>query len=370
ALGACAVAPRPDPTLPAIPIPATWSGPEPSRTEPTGPELAAWWRRFDDRQLDALIERALTANTTVGMARASLQQARALRDLQSAAGLPRVDGAVSADRTRISQAGTSNTFQAGLDASWELDLFGATRSAVEAAEADVRAAGASLADARVSLAAETALAYIDLRGLQQRLAIARENLALQSETLQIARWRAQVGLVSSTDVEQARAESEQTAAQIPALETQLNQTLHSLAVLTGQPPGALDAHLANARPVPRVVDALALSIPAETLRQRADVRAAEHRVAAALARTAQADALRYPAFRISGSLGLSALTLGGLASGGATTIRSLLAAVSVPLFDSGAARAQVRVQGAAFEQARLGYQEVVLGALREVEDSL
>src|SRR5690606_11321655 len=131
---------------------------------------------------------------------------------------------------------------------------------------------------------ETALAYIGLRGLQSRLAIARQNLGLQSETLQIARWRAKAGLVPSTDVEQARAEGEQTAAQIPALEIQVSQALHSLAVITGQPPGALHAELATARPVPQVVDTLALRFPAGTLRQRADVRGAEHRVAAALAR--------------------------------------------------------------------------------------
>src|SRR5690606_32837784 len=206
-----------------------------------------------------------------GNARASRQQARAVRDVHSSGLLPRIDGSGSADRSRLGRGSPSNSFQAGLDASWELDLFGVTRRAVDAAEADVRAADASLADIHVTLAAETALAYIDLRGLQSRLAIARKNLALQSETLQIARWRAQAGLVSSTDVEQARAESEQTAAQIPALEIQLKQTLHGLAVLTGQPPGALSAELASARPVPQVVDTLALSIPAETLRQRADV---------------------------------------------------------------------------------------------------
>lgn len=374
ALGGCAIAPVPEPALPEIAVPTAWSGAERPQSAPqsvSSPlELAAWWRRFDDPQLDALIERTLAANTSVGIARASLQQARAVRDVQSSGLLPRIDGSGSADRSRLGGAGTSNRFQAGLDAGWELDLFGATRSAVDAAEADVRAAGARLADVHVSLAAETALAYIDLRGLQSRLAIARQNLALQSETLQIARWRAQAGLVSSTDVEQARAESERTAAQIPALEIQLNQTLHGLAVLTGQPPGALHAELASVRPVPQAGDALALGIPAETLRQRADVRAAEHQVAAALSRVAQADALRYPSFRIGGSLGLSALTLGGLASSGATTVSSLLAAVSVPLFDAGAARAQVRVQGAAFEQARLGYRAVVLDALREVEDSL
>jgi NodT family efflux transporter outer membrane factor (OMF) lipoprotein len=194
-------------------------------------------------------------------------------------------------------------------------------------------------------------------------------LAAQTETLQIARWRGQAGLVSGLDVEQAEAASEQTAAQIPALQTGIAQALNSLAVLTGQAPGALQNRLGSAAPVPPAPTDLALALPAETLRQRPDVRTAEHRVSAALARLAAADAARYPSFRLSGSLGLNALTLGALTNG-ASVARSLLASVSVPLLDGGAARAQVRAQEAALEQARLGYQATVLTALQEVEDAL
>ncbi|RPH62399.1 MAG: TolC family protein, partial [Burkholderiales bacterium] len=136
-----------------------------------------------------------------------------------------------------------------------------------------------------------------------------------------------------------------------------------------QAPGALQAALADPRPVPQVAGELALAIPAETLRQRPDVRAAEQRIAAALARVSQADAARYPSFQLGGSLGLRALTLGGL-TGGGSVFNALLAGVSVPLFDGGAARAQVRVQEAALEQARLAYQATVLAALEEVENAL
>ena len=222
---------------------------------------------------------------------------------------------------------------------------------------------------QVSLAAEVAASLIELRGLQSRLDIAQRNLAAQSETLQITRWRVQAGLASSLDLEQAIAAQAQTQAQIPALQASLAQARNALSVLTGQAPGALDATLGAVAPVPQPPADIALSLPAETLRQRPDVRTAEHRISAALARVAAADAARYPSFRLGGSLGLSALTLGTLTDG-ASVVRSLLASVSVPLLDGGAAKAQVRAQEAALEQARAGYASTVLTALQDVEDAL
>jgi len=170
-------------------------------------------------------------------------------------------------------------------------------------------------------------------------------------------------------VEQARTASEQTSAQIPTLQSNIAKTQHSLAVLTGQRPDALLMKLMASQAVPQAADELAQSFPAQTLRQRADVRAAEHRITAALARVSAADAARYPSFSINGSLGLNALTLGTLTNG-ASVVTSLLASISVPLFDGGAARAQVLAQEAALEQARASYQSVVLTALKDVEDAL
>ncbi|MCL4184129.1 MAG: efflux transporter outer membrane subunit [Burkholderiaceae bacterium] len=371
ALSGCTTPLVRDAALPAAPVPAAWSvASVPAMLSGAVPTpLATWWQRFDDPQLAALIAQALDANASVLGARAALSQARAQRAVPPAGRLPFAAGAAAAPRAPTGHAGTGNVFQAGLDASWEVDVFGGLRSAVEAAEADVRTAQAELADVQVSLAAEVALAYIDLRGQQSRLAIARDNLALQDETLQIARWRVQAGLATSVDVEQARAAREQTAAQIAALESAAGLAQHVLAVLTGQAPGALQAALADGRPVPRVGDELVLAIPAETLRQRPDVRAAEQRISAALARASQADAARYPGFRLGGSLGLSASTLGDLASG-AAVVSALLGSITVPLFDGGALRAQVRVQEAALEQARLAYKDTVLFALKDVEDAL
>ena len=357
-------------TLPPTPVPAEWSttAPYPPATADAA-QLASWWQGFQDPQLTALVTQALQANTDIRTAQAALQQARALRDV-SAAGLgPRVGTSASAQRSKSGDIQTGNLFQVGLDASWEPDVFGGNRSALNASDADVRAATASLGNVQVSLAAEAALAYLQLRGLQAQRLIAQSSVAAQRETLQLTRWRAQAGLASSLDVEQGIAASEQTAAQIPVFDTGIAQAASSLAVLTGQSPGVLRSALANAAPVPQAADTLALAIPADTLRQRPDVRAAEGRISAALARVAQADAARYPGFQLSGSLGLRALTLGTL-TGGASVANALLASVSVPLFDGGAARAQVRVQQAALEQTRLAYQATVLVALKDVEDAL
>ena len=328
-----------------------------------------WWQRFNDPQLTALVMQTLSANTDIGAAQAALRQARALRDV-SAAGLgPSLNATGSAQRSK-SGGNASNSFKAGFDASWEPDVFGGQRSALRATEADASAAATSLANVQVSLAAEAAVNYIELRGLQTRLLIARSSLTSQRETLQITRWRAQAGLVSSLDVEQAISASEQTSAQIPALQTSLAQSISSLAVLTGQAPGALQATLdaSPAQAVPQPAGDLALAFPADTLRQRPDVRSAEQRVSAALARVAQADAARYPSFSLSGSLGLQALTLGGL--GSASLASALLGGVSASLFDGGAAKAQLRAQQAALESARISYQATVLTALKDVEDAL
>jgi NodT family efflux transporter outer membrane factor (OMF) lipoprotein len=279
-----------------------------------------------------------------------------------------VGSSASAGRNRSNDT-TGNSFKLGLDASWELDIFGANRSAVRAADASAQASAATLAGVQVSLAAEVALDYIALRSAQARLSIAQANLTSQQETLQLTDWRLQAGLVTSLEAEQARAASEQTAAQLPTLQTTITQTSHALSVLTGQPPAALAATLAAVAPLPQVSGDWAMAFPADTLRQRSDVRAAEWQVTGAAARVSQADAARLPNFKLGGSLGLSALTVGAL-SNGASVVAALLASVSLPVFDAGASQAQLSAQQAALAQANTVYQATVLTALTEVEDAL
>lgn len=353
---------RPSP----VAVPAQWTT-APGSAQPTA--LAQWWQRFNDPMLTTLVAQALQANTSVQAAQAALRQARAQRDAQAAANGPSVSASASAQRSQSGNADASNRFQAGFDASWEPDVFGGNRATLDASEASARAAAASLGDVQVSLAAEVATAIIELRGLQMRLQIAERNLAAQQETLQITRWRVQAGLASSLDLEQATTATEQTRAQLPALQTSIGQSINALAVLTGQAPGALQATLGQAAPIPAPPTDLALAFPADTLRQRPDLRNAEEQLNAALARLSAAEAARYPSFRLSGSLGLSALTLGGLTDG-ASVLRSLLASVSGPLFDGGALRSQAQAQQAAVDQARAGLRGAVLAALQDVENAL
>jgi outer membrane protein, multidrug efflux system len=353
----------------AVALPTHWLHPVPdANTAIRAGDLARWWHVFDDPLLVEAVDAALEANTGVRSARAAWQQARALHGVAQAGTGGSLGASASMQRSKAGQAEAASTFKAGFDASWEADLWGRLAQTVAASEADAQAAAASLGQVQVSLAAEVASAVIELRGLQARLSIARSNLIAQQDTLQISEWRLQAGLASSLDVEQARVATEQTRSQIPVLETSFQQTLNGLAVMTGQVPGAWASRWVSA-PVPVPAQTLSIGIPANTLRQRPDVSAAEHKVQAAWARYAQADAARYPRLTFSGNLGLGATGLGQLFDAAAFT-RSVLASVSGSLFDGGAAKAQVRAQQAAVEQAVAALQASTLTALLDVENAL
>lgn len=366
----------PDYRAPEVAVPAEWP-PTSVAAAPPGArppaELARWWDGLGDSLLTALIEEALGANPDLKGAQAALRGARASRALAAAGRFPALSASGGVSRQHSLGADTT-LYQAGLDASWEPDVFGGTRRALEAAEADAAASLADLRATQVSLAGEVALSYVDVRAYQSRLAIARDNLASQSETLQITDWRAQAGLVSGLDVEQARSNRDSTLAAIPALESGLAQAEHRLATLTGRPPGSLHGRLAVAEGrrtglLPAVPEGLALGIPADTLRQRPDVVAAERRLAAETARVGQAEAALYPSFSLSGSLGLQALGLSTF-SGGGQIARSLAAAVSGPVLDAGRGRARVEVQDALRAQRLAAYEATVLAALEDVHNAL
>lgn len=353
---------------PPFQAPAAWSVRPPASLDAATPAaLAAWWRRFNDPLLERLVLRAQASNTSIAVAQAALQQARALRD-RAAAGLSTtVIGNAQAQRSKLDGSSPVSSYNVGFDASWEPDVFGANRHALAAGEATLQASVVSLADTQVSVAAEVARTYIELRGAQARLEIARANLASQQSTLQITSWRTQAGLLTSLEEQQAITAAEQAAAQLPVLETSAAQLAHSLAVLCGQPPAALDAELAAPAAIPAADPALAISLPAATLRQRPDVRTAEYRLAAARAQVAQADAARYPVFRLEGSLGLSGIGVGGT---GSTLLRALLGSVTGTALDGGASLALLRQQQGALAEAQANYQAALLAALSDVEDTL
>lgn len=362
---------------PDLKVPAKWQQlDDKGATQTTAAEdynLSQWWLSLKDPLLSDLIEQALSASPDLRSAQARLRESRARRSVSAADRFPTVTASGSAARSKSSEksgsGSTNNLFSAGFDASWELDVFGGVRRSVEAADADLDTSQATLQGVQVTLAAEVAQNYLELRTLQKRLGIARDNLASQSETLQLTQWRAQAGLVSTQDVEQARSSREQTRAQIPTLETSLVEAEHRLDLLLGETPGTLHERLSKAGELPSLPEQVAVGIPAETLRQRPDVRAAERKLAAETARVGVAEAARYPSFKLSGSIGLEALTLGGLA--GASALKSsLLGGIAAPVFDAGKLRSQVAIQDAVREQAQVAYEQSVLTALQEVENAL
>jgi len=368
-LASCAML-GPDYVKPEMAVPSQWVH---ANAAETTQDLSRWWQLLNDPLLASLIEQSLQNNLDLHSAQAKLREARVRRDLAGGNRFPTVTGSVSGSgsRSASANAGYANNhlYQAGFDAAWEPDVFGGQRRALEAAEADLGASQANLHDTQVSLAAEVALNYVELRSAQARLKIARDNLATQSETLQITDWRAQAGLATVLDVEQARTNREQTLSTIPTLETSLTQAEHRLAILLGDAPGALHEQLAAPVALPQLPDSVAVGIPADTLRQRPDVRAAERRLAAETARIGAARAERYPSFNLSGSFGWKALTIGALGGAGSVA-SSLLASVTQTIFDGGRIDSRIEIQDAVQQQALAAYEKSVLTALEDVENAL
>jgi NodT family efflux transporter outer membrane factor (OMF) lipoprotein len=367
-LGACTVGPnyRPPPAG-ALSVPEAFYGPAPAAAGSAAPaDLARWWERFDDPLLTRLIDEASRDNLDLAASAARLTQARESL-VQARAGLvPTVGASAGAGRT-IGSGNDRNSFSLGADAAWEVDLFGRIRRGVEAAGADAEGAYYDREALRVAIAAEVATNYVEARLAQERLAIARDTLAISDDNLQIARWRVEAGLVSSLDSEQARAARAQTAASIPNIERSFTSATYRLAVLTGRAPGALTAELTEAKPIPKGPQDVAVGIPADTLRQRPDLRAAERNLAAATARIGVAQAQLYPGLRLTGNIGTSALSLGGLFS---AITGSIFAGLDQTLFDGGRLRSQLRSQRAATEGALATYHQAVLTSLEDVENAL
>jgi NodT family efflux transporter outer membrane factor (OMF) lipoprotein len=370
------------PTASELNVPSSWQGASP--TTGTGLEVANWWQHLGDALLTRFITQAMQASPDVQSARAKLRQARAQRRLAFGNLWPTINASSSAQHTETSQSGveggpngaqnvgvsgSQDLYDVGFDASWEPDIVGGQRRALEAARADEEASWATLRQTYVTLAAEVARNYVDARSAQARIVIAQANLASQSETLALTEWRVQAGLTSSLDAEQARTNVEQVRAAIPVLETSLAEAEHRLAVLMGQAPGALHDDLATAAPIPHVPAPLTIGIPADILRQRPDVAAAERTLAAATARIGEAAAARYPNLTLSGSVGLQAMTIGALTNG-SSLAASVLGKLAQTVFDGGRISAQIDIQNAAQEQSLANYKAAVLGALEDVENAL
>ncbi|TLM78356.1 efflux transporter outer membrane subunit [Microbulbifer harenosus] len=324
-----------------------------------------WWQRFDDPLMVDLVGEALAANPDLRSAQAALRAAHAQGVIAGAALQPELSGSSS-----VSRSDDQSRYGAGLSASWELDLFGANRDSARAAGEDIQASSASLQDAQISLAAEVASSYIDLRRAQAQADILKRNLAAQRETAELIEARYQVGLDSELELTQTRLSLGQLLVQLPAQESAVSQSMHALAILSGAEPDALNARLQQPAGVPYVAQPLAAEsdIAADLVRRRPDLRAAEHNVAAAGYRRDAAEAARYPSFRLAGGLDFSSLDAADLFDS-ASMARSLLGSISVPIFNSGRLKQQVTVRDAQYDQAVNSYQKTLLAALAEVADA-
>jgi len=366
----------PDEWLTAAPPPATQPATRPAA--PRAVELAEWWVAFGDPNLTALVARAVEDNLDVRLAAARIRQARAARGVAVAALGPAVDASGSYSRGRGSGAGAgnrgvkppvTNLNQLGFDAAWEIDVFGGVRRGVEAADADLLAAVESRRDVLVSLTAEVAADYVALRAYQQRIAIARRNLAAQQRSAALTRKRFEGGFVSRLDVANADAQVATTTAQIPALEGAARQTIYSLSFLLGRPPGALLEELSPTGGIPFAAPAVPIGVPSDLLRRRPDVRQAEASIHAATARIGVATADLYPRVTIGGGLGWQAANT-NLLFHPLSLFWSFGPSVSWQVFSSGRILSNIEVQKALQEQTILAYRQTVLAAMQEVENAL
>jgi NodT family efflux transporter outer membrane factor (OMF) lipoprotein len=379
-IGGCSVGPNYK--QPELGLPSRYGE---STTRPSG-EATRWWSTFKDPTLDSLVARATQNNLDLQLATARIREARAQRGVENAGFFPAVDAIGNYDHQRISRS-TANNFtgggggsgggfkrefdfwEVGFDSTWEVDVFGGVRRAVEAADADIQASVEDRRDVLVTLLGDVARNYIELRGRQRQLSITRANLLSQQETLDLTRARFNAGLVGELDVARAQALVATTSAQVPAFEALIRQSIHRLGVLLGQEPSALAAELGPEGPIPLGVGLVPVGLPSDLLRHRADVRRAERQLAAQTARIGVATADLFPRFTLTGSFGWQSERFKDLADDDSLAWH-IGPGVRWNIFDAGKIRSNINVQDARQEQALVQYRQVVLTSLEDVENAL
>jgi multidrug efflux system outer membrane protein len=373
-LAGCKVGPSFKP--PQTPVPQEWTGPLPSSPAEAEQDLALWWTRFNDPTLTSLVDGAIASNLDLQLAQARIRQARAARGVAAGGLGPNVNATGSFRRGQSAAfpgsttfGPTTNLYQAGFDAAWELDIFGGVRRSVEAANADLRATVESRRNVLVTLTAEVAVDYIDLRSLQQEIAIAQENLKAQQHSADVTRQRFEGGFVSGLDVANAAAQVATTAAQIPVLEASAQQTIYSLSVLLGREPGALLADLSATAAIPAAPPAAPVGVPSELLRRRPDIRQAEAQIHGATARIGVATADLFPRLSLSASIGREGSKFSSL-SDRLNRFWSLGPSASWNLFATGRNVSNIELQRALEEESLITYRQIVLTALQDVENAL
>ncbi len=371
-LAGCTVGPDYQP--PQIEAPPQWSLPAEERVS-----LKAWWKTFDDPLLWQLIERADAGSLDLRAATARIEQAMAFRRYTAGGDAPMVNGVADYARSRASENGTfafpgvstgeSELYAAGFNASWEIDLFGRVRRSVEYAQRLLEASIEDYRGAQVSLYAETARNYVELRTIQQQIQYAMENIAIQKQTLELAQNRFKAQLVPELDVLQAKQNLAVTEAEIPSLRIAEKAAINRLAVLLGMWPSELNGELSMPGPIPELTTGPGALVPAELLRQRPDIRSAERALAAQTARIGMATAQLYPAFSLTGYFELQATDFADLGDWGSRAY-SYGPGLSWNLLNGGRIRRMIDIEEAATREALAGYEATVLRAAEEVENAL
>jgi NodT family efflux transporter outer membrane factor (OMF) lipoprotein len=369
----------PNYSRPAAPVASEWIDYKDPRVKSQEADMSEWWRAFNDPTLSALIDRAYNENLSLRVAGARILQFEAQRGIAAGTLFPQIQqGFFSYTRTKFPtttglpeppQKWLSN-WSTGLNASWELDLWGRIRRAIEAADADLDASVENYDNVLVVLLADVASAYVQYRTFEQRLVYARHNLELQTKSYQLVQDRVKQGADAQFSAEIARQNLEQTRALIPLLEIGERQARNLLCVLLGIPPSDIDGLLGKDVAIPKASNEVAVGIPADLLRRRPDVRQAERLVAAQSARIGIADAEFYPRLTLNGSLGLTADQFGRMFHTPGSMTGFIMPEFRWDILNYGRILNGVRAQDAIFEQLAFTYQNTVLTAARETEDAL
>jgi len=365
----------PDYGKPKTDLPDSWHQPPDPALIPTKIEIRSWWTVFNDPMLDQFIAQAEKSNLDLRVAVARVKEARAQLGVATGQKIPVIDAVGSGTHAQTSGnlgAGdgiTQTTYSAGLDASWEIDLFGRISRTIEAAAADYQASEEDRIDVMITMYAEVARTYLSIRTLQARLTASKGNIESQRDVLRLTRSRFKHGLATDLDVAQAERVLASSESELPPLRIELSQSVNNIGVLLGKPPGAFYDILKAEKSIPVPPAKVAVGVPADMLRQRPDIRRAERQLAAQTARIGVATADLYPSLSLIGTLGLTSISAGDLLTG-SSSFYTFGPSLKWNILDGGRIRNRIKVEDARTEQALLAYEQAVLNALNEAENAM
>ncbi|EMS77403.1 efflux transporter outer membrane subunit [Desulfotignum phosphitoxidans] len=332
-------------------------------------DIGEWWQVFEDPRLNELVNRGLSGNLDLDIARSRIREARAARGIETAARFPAVTAAGSAAKVKEGDQPTGELYATDFDAAWEIDIFGRITRRIEASTADMQASIETLRSVQVSLVAELALNYTEVRSFQNRIRVAETNIDAQRKTLQIVTDRFDLQLANSLELEQAKSNLASSQSQLPPLKSGLQQAMNRIAVLTGEKPGVLNDFFHEASPMPTAPPEIAIGIPADLIRRRPDIRKAERELAAQSARVGIAKADLYPRFTFNGILQFSTTSASSLFDS-MSRLLTIGPAFQWSIFNAGSVRSNIEVQSERQNQALIEYEQTILQALEDVESAM